>query len=230
MYVLKSQLYTPILSFSAAIMCMAIGLKKRKYFTNIKNFSFYAAAYASLYLVQYILIVAVGNELVVRGIVNYYDNLFTIVEFIIYMTFFKSFFKQSSYQRAIEYLFYIYIVIFIYLTIRGSLKYGILTQSVKSTIYTIESLFLLVPCIFYFFYLFQRQPILRLLNEPTFWIIIGLFFMLFCILPYSIAENYFLKNESVLGKHLGYLFDIFYMINFLMIARAYLCKPRNIAQ
>ena len=224
---LSLQFYTPLLSLTVAIICMCLGFKKKKHFKHLRYFPIYAGLYSSLYILLYLLMILECNDIIGKIIINNYDNLFTLTEFIIYISFFKNFFNQQSYKTALRFLFLIYLIIFIYLTANANIKYHTLPQSIKSTIYTIESICLIIPCIIYFFYLFQGSPTLKLLNESTFWIVMGVFFMLFCTLPYSIAENYFLRNDWVLGRQLYSLFNIFYTLNFLMIIRAYLCKVKN---
>jgi hypothetical protein len=69
----------------------------------------------------------------------------------------------------------------------------------------IESISLIPFCLYYFFELLNNPPLLKLTNEPAFWITTGILFLFICITPYYLVFHYFKKiNEMQMIDFFGY--------------------------
>jgi hypothetical protein len=90
--------------------------------------------------------------------------------------------------------------------------------------YMIDSICLIIPSTFYFYEVFTTTPLLKLSNQPSFWVIIGFSFMAICTLPFCLLEGYLLKNMSNIYNQLCTLNYAFYCLLFLFISKAFLCK------
>jgi hypothetical protein len=69
----------------------------------------------------------------------------------------------------------------------------------------IESISLIPFCFYYFFELLNNPPLLKLTNEPGFWITTGILFLFICITPYYWVFDYFKNmNEMQMIDFFGY--------------------------
>jgi hypothetical protein len=150
------------------------------------------------------------------------DLVFTLFEFFIFFTYIKRVLEEK-YKKSILWIifgaFYLSVAIFAIenLLINGQL---IMLQNC----YTAQAIALLILCTLYFFKLFQSPPVLNLLNEPSFWVVTGLTFCLLSTLPFSFYLNTLVKKNYVLYSQAFSIIYIFYILLFLMIARASICK------
>ena len=87
---------------------------------------------------------------------------------------------------------------------------------------TIESISLIPFCLYYFFELLSNPPLLKLTNEPSFWITTGILFLFICITPYYLLFDYF-KNITQMQ-----LIDFFgYDLLVLFLAKASFIKSKS---
>lgn len=212
------------------VLCIAfiISIKNRKKSKVLKFIPFYIMSLIIDFILSSIFFLtreSNSQSKLFLGISSYADYLFTLVE----MTIFSHFYLQLIYNRIakkiIIFLNIFFLIFFIYKLLEDKDFYHHISEDTQSIVYTVEGIILLLICIFYFFELFSRTPHLDLKNEPVFWVSTGLLFFLACTLPYSLLENYIDKNYP--DYFLYSIFYIFYMLLFLMIIRAYLCKPEK---
>jgi hypothetical protein len=91
--------------------------------------------------------------------------------------------------------------------------------------FTIANLGVVIFCIFYYFKLFQDRPVLDLLNEPSYWIITGIFFCMCISIPISGIIGY-MKTTIPLDINWVFLYHITtlsYFIMHMFFIKAYLC-------
>jgi hypothetical protein len=156
---------------------------------------------------------------------SYYDYFFTLIELLVFSHFFYLTLKTPRVKKTILITVGSFIPLFFYFLINDKSVFIEISESTQSTVYTIEALILVIPAFYYFIELFKHPPKAILTNEPSFWVSTGILFFLICTLPFSLIENKLTKIDLALAVRLYAIFFIFYIILFIMIIRAYLCKP-----
>jgi len=86
-----------------------------------------------------------------------------------------------------------------------------------------ESIFLVPPCLIYFYDLFLRVTLRPLRDQPAFWIVTGILFLHACDIPLWLTVP-FLGKYAEAAYTLNY---IFYIMLFILLIRAYLCAPEE---
>lgn len=166
------------------------------------------------------------NSLSHNFVFNHFDNLFTLVEFLVIINFFFRLLPNHTFSRVLLALVVVFITIFIYFTAKDMIVAGHIQIKTKNTIYTIEAIMILAPCIRYYWILFSNPVKSNLANEPAFWIVGGIFFFYICTLPFSIAENRLFEVLPLYTfANLYSIYYLFYCIFFVMIIRGALCNP-----
>lgn len=88
----------------------------------------------------------------------------------------------------------------------------------------LESVFLVPPCLFYFYELFQTVNLQPLKEQPSFWVITGILFLNASSIPLQLTEH-FLGSYSEAAYTLNY---ILYIVLFILLIKAYLCTPEKL--
>ena len=229
LYYWKSQFYTPLIKDIILIVTLWIAFKNRGKFPILKFMPIYTFA---LLLASLVFLGAwIARDLsfypeLFFGLASYIDYLFTLVEMVIFSHFYYQLIKSRLVKRIILFANGLFIGFFVYMAITDQGRYSYISEEKQTVVYTIESLILLFPCICYVIELFKKQPTSTLKNQPEFWVSTGVLFFMACTLPYSLLENYITKNfdDVILASYS--IFHVFYILLFLMIIRAYLCKPK----
>jgi hypothetical protein len=228
LYYWKGQFYTPLIKDIILIVTLWIAIKNRGKFPILKYMPVYTF---TLLLASLALISAwIASDLgfypeFFFGLDGYIDYLFTLVEMVIFSHFYYQLIKNRVVKRIILITNVLFIGFFVYMAIPVNGRYSDISEEKQAVVYTIESLILLFPCIYYVIELFKKQPTPTLKNQPEFWVSTGILFFMACTLPYSLLENYISKNIDSTTMAWYSIFHVFYILLFLMIIRAYLCKP-----
>ena len=91
--------------------------------------------------------------------------------------------------------------------------------------FLLQSFIILLFAIFHLIDLFRDIPKSRLIDEPSFWVTIGVLQYFLCTIPmYAMIEFIFNKDGFVKEPYLYSINYIGYSVFFLLIIRAYLCK------
>ena len=222
---LEKQLYTDLILLCVLIATILVSIKAKKRFKILRYFPVYTVSF---------LIAIIVNRLSVTNhapnklfpLSTYLDYYLTLLELAIFSHFYYQLIQNRTVKMLIILSNLLFILFYVYMGISDKNFYdkGI-TERTQSVVYTVEGVILLILCSIYFFELFKNLPVVNLKNEPVFWVSVGLLFFMACTLPYSLMENYIEKYDSDLSFTLYSLFYIFYTILFIMIIRAYLCKP-----
>ena len=204
--------------------------KKRKKFHQLKYIPLYVLSlllvlffnsmYSTTYINRY-------QAKLFAGLADFLDYSFTLLELIIFSHFYYNLIINPTIKKLILLLNLIFIPFFVYMLIKDEKFYKTISEITQNLVYTTEGIILLLICLSYFIELFKRPPHLNLKNDPVFWVSTGLLFFLSCTLPFSILETQIRKNHSDLIYWMYPIFYIFYILLFLMIIRAYLCKPEK---
>ena len=115
--------------------------------------------------------------------------------------------------------------------INGLLYFGILIFAAAKTYFrlsemflaVLESIFLVPPCLVYFYELFSTVNLQPLKSLPAFWVVTGILFLNACAIPLYLTVEY-LGSYTQVSYTLNYiLFSAF----FILLIRAYLCPSEN---
>ena len=90
--------------------------------------------------------------------------------------------------------------------------------------FAISNFGLTIFCILYYFYLFNSSPTLNLLNEPSFWIVTGIFFSMTLIVPItSVIEYLCYKPTKKTYMIFANMLMFCYTIMHVFFIKAFLC-------
>ena len=87
----------------------------------------------------------------------------------------------------------------------------------------LQSVFLVPPCLIYFYRLFQTTDLQPLKDQPSFWVITGMLFLKACSIPLMLTVTSMVGHENE-AYTLNY---ILYSLLFVLLIRAYFCAPPN---
>jgi hypothetical protein len=144
-------------------------------------------------------------------------NSFALFEFAICHLFILHYIMSPVRRLIIKINLFVFPAILAIILIR-SYPHGIYTPY-----YLMECVFLVIPCLLYFYELFQTVNLRPLKNQPAFWIVTAFLFHNACTIPYSLTIPFLGKYQQAASS----LVYILYSIVFLFIIRANLCRPEN---
>jgi hypothetical protein len=145
-------------------------------------------------------------------------NAFLLFEFIVCNLFILRYIGSPLRRRIIR--------------INGLLFFGLLIFGVAMTYphfmmayyIVLDSIFLVLPCLIYFYGLFSTANLWPLTDQPAFWVVTGILFLHACDIPLQMTI-YFLGSHQETAYTLNYiLFSVF----FILLIRAYLCTPEKL--
>jgi hypothetical protein len=218
-------LYTDLISFSVALVGLIISIWKGKQNPRLKPLFFFFLAYV---LDLFICRLTYQNRALFNryDLINLYiDSIDTVIEFLAFFFLLKNHIASVKIKRALNPLFPFFLISICTYYIFYTVAHPEIDEFFKQNIFTLQAVCLVTACILYYIDLFNRKPVLNLTALPSFWAITGLSFFMLCTLPFSVLGFYLLKTNYALYRQLFSIFNIFYCILFLMIIKAYLCKP-----
>jgi len=152
------------------------------------------------------------------------NALISAVEICVYYYFFFHVLRSVSVKRAMKFLLIAYGFIFAGLMMLKDHKADSY-RHISGIIGATEFLFVLFPCLIYYFELFSIKTSEDLLKRPAFWIVTGIFFYSVVSIPYYLIYNFLQTNKYHSVTQLSmYMFYIPFSINFLFLSKAFLCK------
>jgi hypothetical protein len=224
---LYTSFYTDLICSLIAVIGLIISIRKRKQYPQLNPLIFFFASYVLLGLINYFIIATKTVLHLKYTIFRYSDFIDTIIEFIAFFFIIKNHIISSKIKKALNPLLVFFTSsIFLYFIYYKS-NYAEIDQYFLQAIFTVQASFLIIACILYYMDLFRKEPDLNLANQPSFWVITGVFFFMLCTLPFSLFCSYLFKTNYYLYAQLFSIFNIFYCILFLMIIKAYFCKPET---
>ena len=154
----------------------------------------------------------------------YFTNeLVSALELFVYYFYFLQILQNSKIQQVLKLLRSFFLVIAIFFITTFFVPPLPITIFPSNYFTVIEFIFLLFPCLVYYYELFETDPIHRLFDRPSFWIITGIMFFSLVSIPfYCTAEIY--KNKGI-----SYMYVLFYLpfaINFAFLTKGFLCKNK----
>lgn len=219
--------FTQAISLFISIIAFLVAINKRKKNSQHNLLILFLSSYIVCQIVA-IIDVSInhnGNRPEIRFLFFLLDFSITIIELVVFTVLIRIFILNEKMKIVLRYL---PIIFFTFLIATFIIKANFnFSQPFIQQVFTIQAFFLIIPCIFYYIDLFNREPSLELLNEPSFWIVTGLSFFMVCTLPFSIFGEYIMRSNYKLYLELFSIFNIFYCLLFVMIIRSYLCKPQQ---
>jgi hypothetical protein len=223
---LKESFFTPFITPCIAIIAIIIILLKSRNSRIGKLFVLYLSFYViNIFTYALFPFFKYYRKYITKDLEPFVDLFFTIFEFFIFYIFFRRIALTRINQIVLIIIKYIFISIVFCLVVNSVFWHHFLKLNVLQSIFTIQAVCLLIPCIFYYFKIFQHSPTLKLTNQADFWIVTGLAFFTICTMPFSLFINYISFKNPHLYHYLYSIFYIFYALLFIMIIRAFLCNP-----
>jgi len=159
------------------------------------------------------------QAIMTNDIIQILDNLSFIIHFFILGTLLKN--NINSNKGLFEVLFYIMLITILILFFSKDLKQK------NGIAYGVTNTFLIVFCIIYFFQLFRTPPLINLTQEPSFWIINGVFFGMITTIPINFSGEQFVKMGRLENIKILKTFGLLsYSIMHLFFIKGYLCIIR----
>lgn len=90
---------------------------------------------------------------------------------------------------------------------------------------TIELLFMLPPCLIFYYQLLNKHSGVNLFQRPSFWITTGIFSFSTITIPFYMINKFMFSKSYEIGYLLSAtLFDIPFALNFIFLIKAFSCK------
>jgi hypothetical protein len=142
---------------------------------------------------------------------------FILFEFIVCNLFILRYIISPVRRRMIriDCLLFFGILIFMYV--------GISHRILAGSYAVLESILIVPPCLLYFYELFLTVNIQPLKNQPAFWVVTGILFLHACDILLMLTFKFF-GDYADAAFTLNY---ILYSLLFILLIRAYLCKPEK---
>jgi len=129
-------------------------------------------------------------------------NFFIVFEFIVFYTFLIKVLRNGTAKLLLKLAGSFFILLTLYFWVFLKALYFF-----PENLNLVESLLILIPCLYYYFELLKHSATRPLHQDPVFWIITGIFFLFATITPL------FLLRKSV-DQYFHYLYRSIYSINF----------------
>jgi hypothetical protein len=219
----QNSYYTDLVSVVVSLFCFALCIGVPAHLKHLRLLKLYLLFYALLRICTFFRIAILQDHSLVALMGIYPDFVFTIFEFYVFIQFFKFSFEKVRSYNLILLLQIGFFSVAIYLLISDFITFRTCRMETLQDLYTIQAMFLLVPCIYYYLNVFFHMTWGSLLEKPKFWITTGLTFFMLSTLPFSTLTNYLRATNGDAYFVLYSIFNLFYCLLFLMILKAFRC-------
>lgn len=156
---------------------------------------------------------------------NYSVISFTLIEFVIFYTYFYFQFQSASIKRRILIIGKVFLLIAVPATIYVCFFTSpVIIGKFEGCLSVTSSLLLLIPSCYYFHTLFIEPPVKNLLKEPSFWITTGIAFLHGLNIPLFFTENYLFKEFTTVWYNVYSINYIAYCFLFILFIISVLCN------
>lgn len=153
------------------------------------------------------------------------NMIFTIIEFGSFYFFFFRVLEISWSKKALKLLAGVMLFMLAWFAFRLATGSEIeIIQHISYLTSSVEMFLLIIPCLIYFYELFQKMPFVNLSQKPSFWITTGLFLYSGTIIPFFLIAD---KINNYSPNLSDYFFSAHYFtlgILFLLLSKAFSCK------
>lgn len=150
---------------------------------------------------------------------NISGNMFLLVEFIVLTNFLLNSTISGSIRRVTRIVSGLFLLCICLYWLGGTASapnfYNWSPQA-----FALESLLLIIPCLFYFYELFKLLHPVKLNDHPSFWVVTGILFYNSCSIPLFLLLPFIKNNLPSYYEIFISLNNILYGIFFLLLTRA----------
>jgi len=215
---LSSKYYVPVFLLVICLTTSVIVFRKKQRFAILKWFPFYMLISAIQMIISFICAIYLTPRAFVIN--NYSIFLFVIIELYIFYNLTLQLLNNEIFKRSMRIIQYLFLFFTVY-----SWTQIDFSESISRSFYIIDSVCMIIACLFYFFEIFTLAPSTKLSNQPSFWVMIGFSFLSICTLPFYTLENFLFENLPDVYNKVCTLSYVFYSLLFILIAKAFLCQP-----
>jgi hypothetical protein len=155
-------------------------------------------------------------------IVNFLYNFFAVFETVVFAYFLYKVIRSPLMKKLTVLLLSLFLIYFTCISFLNGLYY----YNYKAVAF--ESIVILIPCLIFFRELFTRREPLNLLQEPSFWMVTGIFFYLATVFPLFTAlpwlRNHGLKNVA---KGLYSINGFAAGVSYLLFIKGFTCRIKK---
>lgn len=221
LYFLAETYYTPLILLSLSLATVIIGYHNRHKFAYLRLFPIYAVASTIQIIISLCCIFFIIPSY--KLIINFSSIAFTIIEFLIFYDLLFHIIRDKFLTRSMEVSRIVFLVLTLCVLLTSSFS-----NVIPLSFNVINLILLIIPCLFFFYEVFNTSPSIPLSYQPAFWIITGFAFMIICTLPFYLLEKYFFHNMINLYNKISALTYAFYCLLFILICKAFLCKQMTV--
>ncbi len=149
---------------------------------------------------------------------NIYYNLFIVIEFLAFSLFILHYIRKRSARLAIKTTIIVFLAMFLWISF---IHFGFVPSRQYINYIIAESVFLVLPCLIYYYELFITLTARPLKDEPSFWAVTGIFVLKSCSIPLWLTLTW-LGRFALIAFSLN---SVLYCILFILLVRAYCCSP-----
>jgi hypothetical protein len=208
--------FTDWIMFVVLIIAFIISLKYHKRSKELRIITYYLGASVLEDSINTYFDLVKKNTLVLYTTLG----LFLIVEFIIFCIYLYNAISSRRMRAIMKFFYWTFLALLLFSWIKWK------SIDVPQLAYVVEALYLIVPCLVYFYELFTGSKLVFLKSHPSFWIVTGILFYNSCSLPLFLLIEYFNRKAPTYANILFSLNYILYSILYLLFLRAYLCKTK----
>jgi hypothetical protein len=204
-----------ILLAVAALMISIIYYKRS---SSLHIFTYYIAFSLLQSMADCYFYTSTADEHLRRAVLMIASNSFMLFEFIVFNYFILHNINSRKRRRIVRMNGLLFVGVLIFVVSRTY------RHILEGSYFLLESVFLVLPCLIYFYDLFITVSLRPLRDQPSFWIITGILFLNACSIPLLLTLG-FLGNYREAAFTLNY---ILYIVLFILLIRAYLCTPEKL--
>jgi hypothetical protein len=152
------------------------------------------------------------------------NSLIGFVELWVYYYFFRSVLNNKIISRVLKIVqvFYLCLVLlFLFTRLRFiSDDYGYVSDLIE----VLDFIFLIPPCIVFYFELLNNKSKLQLFERPSFWIVTGIFFYALVSIPFYLLQKSLNVSHNLQRLLVVAFYYLPFILNILFLTKAFLCK------
>lgn len=205
---------------AVTIVALVVGLRYWKKNKKLRIITIYTGTALLVDLVSSFLEIYSENQVFKVYAESLCLYLYVVVEITTFFAYINSNILVRRIRFIIGFLLSAFFILFFYI---GQNRY-FQSYDQSNWISAIESFFIVGPCLFYFYQLFNLK-LIDVKNHSSFWIVTGILFYHSCSIPIFLIAKYMERNISEHYSNVILSLNfILYIMLFLLFIKGYLCK------